>query len=122
MSSVLSNYGGNTALTAMLGQSGLYLALHLTQPTEVDPAATEVAGGGYIRRPIHFAAPSARSIVSSNDQTFAGMPACTVDYLVVWTAISGGSWIFYIDISSNPLIVPTSSHVLVAAGDIALSN
>jgi hypothetical protein len=48
------------------------------------------------------------------------MPACTVRYLAVWTAISGGDMIFAVVLGAA-LAVPASGQVLCAAGDVAVS-
>jgi hypothetical protein len=120
MASVLSTFAGNTALGVLLHVKGRYLACHVTDPTVLGLSATEVAGGGYERQPVLFSAPGSKTCASTNAQTFAGMPACTVRYLAVWTAISGGDMIFAVVLGAA-LAVPASGQVLCAAGDVAVS-
>lgn len=120
MSSVLSNYAGNTALAVLLNRPGLYLACHTSDPTVLGLLSTEVAGGGYIRQSIGFSAPGSKTCASTNAQTFPGMPAVTATYLAVWTAISAGNMIFSL-LLSTPLVVLASGQVLCAAGDIAIT-
>lgn len=119
MSDVLSNWAANTALQAMMNVP-CYLALHLSDPTALGNPATEVAGGGYARQPISFSAATNRTRVSTNAQTFPGMPQSTVTHLSVWTAVSGGSMVFAKQLPS-PIKVLESGQFLAAAGDVALS-
>lgn len=120
MPSVLSNYAGNAMLHSLLFLTPNFLACHTSDPTVTGLLATEVSGGGYGRASIRFTAPGSKTIASGTAQTFTGMPACTVTYLAVWTAISGGSMIFSI-LLGTPLVVPESGQVLCAVGDIAIT-
>lgn len=120
MASVFSNYAGNAALALLLNAKGLYLALHTSDPTVTGLLATEVAGGGYLRQPITFSVPGSKTCVSTDAQTFPGMPAVTVTHLAVWTNISTGSMICSKELSPA-IVVPESGHFLTAAGDIAVS-
>lgn len=122
MASVLSNYAGNTVLVALLSRPGLYLGLHVGLGPDVTGTGTinEVAGGGYVRKPIHFSTPSGRTRVSINSQKFPGMPACTVTVLAVWDAISNGHLLFTVSLD-DPIEVAASDQFTSTPGDIAIS-
>lgn len=118
MSDVLSNWMANTLLGYV--PPGCYLACFQSDPTPLGSTGSEVAGGGYVRQPISFFAPSNRTIVSSNGQIFAGMPVVIVAYLGVMTAIGGGHLVFSKQLPSA-LRVAASGQVIVQPGDVALS-
>lgn len=120
MTSVLSNYAGNAALVDLLNRPGLYLACHTSDPTVLGLLATEVAGGGYVRQPITMSIPGVKTCASTNAQTFPGMPAATIPFFAIWTAISAGNMIVPIPLLT-PLVVLASGQVLCAAGDIAVT-
>jgi hypothetical protein len=119
MPDVLSNWAANAALDLIL-PTGCYLAAHLSDPSPLGNTGSEVAGGAYQRQPIGFADASNRTRVSSNAQTFPGMPACIVTHLAVWTAIGGGHMVFSKPLSP-PIPVLASGQLRTAAGDVALS-
>jgi hypothetical protein len=116
---VLSNYAGNLALSTLLGP-GKYLALHESDPTATAILATEVAGGGYARQPVTFAAPSSKTAVSTNAQVFPGLPVVVVTYIAVWDAAGGGHMIFALQLAV-PEDTTLSGQFLAAVGDVALS-
>jgi hypothetical protein len=116
---VLSNWAANAALELILPE-GCFLSCHLSDPTPLGNTGSEVAGGGYIRQPISFAAATNRTRVSTNAQTFPGMPACVVTHLAVFTAIGGGHMVFVKKL--NPVITVLASGWFIATvGDVALS-
>lgn len=117
----LGNWGANTALGSILNIAGLYLALHVSDPNVLDPSATELAGGGYSRQPIFFATVSGRTGVSSTAQNYSGLPAATINFLAVWTAVADGFLVFAKDITATPLIALASGFLYVQPGDMALS-
>lgn len=119
MGEVLSNWAANLALQTIL-PPGCYLACHQSDPTVLGNAGSEVAGGGYQRQPISFGPATNRVRVSSNAQTFPGMPVSVVTYLAVWTAIAGGHLVFAKQLPSA-LSVTVSGQVLAARGDVAVS-
>lgn len=116
---VLSNWAANEALRIIL-PVGCYLACHLSDPTPLGNTGSEVAGGGYVRQPISFADATNRTRVSTNAQTFPGMPVCIVTHLAVWTAIAGGH-MSYAKKLATPISVLQSGQMLAAAGDVAVS-
>ncbi len=119
MSSVLSNYGGNLGLGSIFGDS-CYLALHLADPTVLGNPATEMAGGGYIRRLMHLSSPSGRSTANTNGFRFTGLPASDVTYLAGWDAISGGNMLGSIELPDT-ITVTESGQFIVEVGDVAFS-
>lgn len=119
MTSVLSNYAGNAAL-ALLLDGVTWVALHESDPTVTGLLATEVAGGGYGRKQIRFAAASGKTRVSSTSQRFAGMPACVVAYIVGWDDPSAGHMIWTKELA-DPITVLVSGQLLIPKGDIAVS-
>jgi hypothetical protein len=120
MTDAISGYAANAALAALLNVSGLYLALHTSDPSVAsDPTTTEVAGGNYSRQPLTFAVPSSRSTKSTNGQRFV-MPACTVTHMAVWNAASAGQFLFSTALSPALVAVDHSTFV-VTAGDMAVS-
>lgn len=118
MTSILSNHAGNANLTQLLDGT-TYVALHLTDPTATGLLATEVAGGGYIRQPITYAAATGKIRVSTKALIFPGMPACIVAFLAGWDAISAGNMIWRKELSPH-ITVLASGQFLVAVGDIAV--
>lgn len=116
--SILSNFSGNAFLNQYL--SG-YLALHATDPTVTGDGSTEFDGGGYARKLITFSSPSGKTYVSTNGQLYTGLLAGTVNFLAMWTALSGGSMVWRQDISSKAIVVAASGSVHLVAGDVALS-
>lgn len=116
---VLSNWAANAALELIL-PTGCFLSAHLSDPTPLGNTGSEVAGGGYVRQPISFAAATNRTRVSTNAQTFPGMPACVVTHLAVFTAIGGGHMVFAKKLKPA-ITVLYSGWLLSMAGDVALS-
>lgn len=119
MGDILSNWAANAALDVVLPKNA-FLGLHQSDPTPAANTGSEVGGGGYERQPIKFADAGNRVKVSISAQTFPGMPACTVKYLAVWTAVGGGHMTFAKELD-DPIEVEESGQFLVAAGDIAMS-
>jgi hypothetical protein len=116
---VLSDWAANAALNYIIPKSAV-LAAHLSDPTALGNAGSEVAGGGYQRQPISFAPSSNRTRVCTNAQIFPGMPQCIVAYLAVWTVIGGGFMVFAKKLAT-PISVLASGQLLSAVGDIAIS-
>lgn len=117
--SIWSTYAGNRALAHNFGDSN-YLALHLTDPGVTGDTATEVAGGGYVRKLIHWSSPSAKSIVNTTAPIFSAMPACTVLWIATWDSVTGGNMISRKELD-DPIVVLVDGQVRLAIGDIAWS-
>jgi len=122
MASVIGNYLGNAWLAYYVSGSGkgLYLALHSQDPTALGSTVDEFAGGGYQRRPVVFGSPNNKTVVNTNAPTFSGVPAGTVRYFGVWTAPSGGNFMFAVQLVPA-IVVASDSEFYVTAGDIALT-
>jgi hypothetical protein len=69
-----------------------HISLHTADPSTT--GANEVSGGSYARKAISFAVASAGESDSDAVVTFAGMPACTVTHVGLWTALSGGTYLW----------------------------
>lgn len=75
------------AVTAVAG----FLSLHTADPGTT--GANEVTGGSYIRQSITWASASGGSQLSSNGQTFAGMPAEAGNlWIGLWSASTSGTF------------------------------
>lgn len=120
MASVLSNYLGNKVLADNLTNGVCYLALHTADPTVTGLTSTEVAGGSYLRQLITFSAVSSKTTLSTNSQTFTGMPAAIVTYLAVWNDPTSGNMLVSFALSPS-ITVPVSGNFLAARGDIAVT-
>lgn len=125
MTAVLSNYGGNAALSLLLRAAGLYLAAHTANPTATGDPATEVAGGGYARQPIKFSAPSGKASANTNKAYFSGMPACVVWGLAVWDSPGAGNMIAALELLSGSapahITVDENGQLRVEVGDVAFA-
>lgn len=119
MASVITNWWGNSLL-AVLHNNGAWISLHEDDPGVLADPGTEVAGGGYQRQLASFSSASSKTVATTNQLIFASMPAVTVLYLAVNTAHVGGNMYCSIVLPS-PLSVADSSHVVLAAGDIAIT-
>ena len=121
MASSLGNYGANLLLNQLSLLQGLYLGLHVSNPNVLDPSPTEVAGGGYARQPFYLGTPSGRTIVNVNSCNYSGVPAATITYLGVWTAVGAGFLVYAVDCTATPIITLANGFVYVSPGDVALS-
>ena len=82
--------------------AALFMSLHTADPGET--GANEVAGGSYARQSIAFAAAAAKHADNSGIISFAGMPACTVTHIGLWTLASGGVfwWAGTMSVNKSP--------------------
>jgi len=87
---ILNCYLRNTAITP---PTATYISLHTADPG--DTGTSEVTGGSYARVAATFgSAAAAKAIASTTDVLFTGMPAVTVTYVGIWSAVSGGTFIW----------------------------
>jgi hypothetical protein len=119
MASVLTNWWGNSIL-AILSSKGAWVSLHEDDPTVLADPGTEVAGGGYLRQQASFSTASSKTVATTNQLIFAAMPAITLTYIGLNTASVGGNMYCSIAIPT-PILVGDSSHIVLAAGDIAVT-
>lgn len=84
----------NSAVQAVLTPSTTYyLSLHTTDPGTT--GVNEVAGGSYGRQGITFGSSVGGLMTSTNAQNFTGMPSEAGNlYIGLWTAASGGTFIW----------------------------
>lgn len=97
-----------------------WLGLHIAEPTPAGLRSTEVLGGGYERQPINFGQPSGRSVTSTNNQTFDGMPVSLVTWVGIWSDRFSGRLIAAIK-QDSPQNVAAGGQYLGAAGDVTVS-
>jgi hypothetical protein len=106
MATGLTDYAENKVLNFILvnttdqtppGSAGRYLSLHTTDPGDA-ASATEVSGGGYVRKTITFntASGTSGSTTNSNAPTWtASGGSWTVTYIGIWDASSAGNLLAY---------------------------
>lgn len=121
----ISTYLENALLAEVLtnvaytGPTTVYLALYTTNPTAAD-SGTEVTGGSYARAAATFTVPSGGVTVNTADINIANMPAITVSYLGLRTALTSGNLLFY-----GALTVPRTTVAgdtfTVRAGDLSVA-
>jgi hypothetical protein len=99
--------------------TSLYLALHTNDPGETG-ASNHVTGGSYVPQLITFGAQSGSRSVSTNSQTFTGMPAATVTHFSIRENSSGGTPILY-GILANSRTTVAGDPIVFSAGLIAVS-
>jgi len=119
MSSVITNWWGNSILNTLPSLGG-WISLPEAFPTVLADPGTEVSGGGYQRQKASFSAASSKTLATTNQLIFASMPVTTITYLAINTQQVGGDMYCSIQLPT-PLSVADSSHVVLAAGDIAIT-
>jgi hypothetical protein len=110
----------NAALAVeLVPATNYYLSLHSASPGTT--GASEISGGSYARQVIQFASPSASATQSTGAQAFASMPAVTVTAFGIWSAVSGGTYIWGGNLTGS-LTVPVGSSVDFATAAITASQ
>jgi hypothetical protein len=96
MANGITTFLANELLDACLNNGAYhcttpYAALHTADPGKT--GASEVAGGSYARQSLAAAMAPAASAAATNDVvvTFLNLPACTVGWVSIWDAVSGGN-------------------------------
>lgn len=85
---------------AMLDNLGVtHVSAHTADPGET--GTNEVVGGTYARKSITFSAAAAGAIDSSNTPVLDIPAATTVTHIGYWTALSGGTFLGYSDITDE---------------------
>jgi hypothetical protein len=97
-----------------------YLALMNGDPTQSGLLTQEMAGDGYVRKPVTFTTASGRSVANSDVVWWAELPDTPIRYIAVCTALTGGSVICYRATGSDIYIVEGKRFVL-SAGDLAFT-
>jgi hypothetical protein len=110
----------NTGIAAMfVPTTTYYLALFTADPT-TSGASGEVSGGSYARQIIQFGAASAGSEASTDAQNFTSMPAVTVPYAGLFTAVTSGTYLGGMQLGSS-LTVPSGATVAAAIGAVTVA-
>jgi hypothetical protein len=109
-------------LTAQGGSiAAIYVALCTDATTPSDSSAgTAVSGGSYARQSAEFTVPASGSCSNSADLVFTGMPACTVAYVELYTASTGGTRVWYGPLASSKT-VSSGDTFTIPAGSLVLS-
>ena len=109
--------------TAYSPPATVYLGLFVT-PVNSDGSGTEVAGGGYARQALTFAAASAGSIATSASATFAPLDSAEANTVFGWgifDASSAGNLLFYGNVAT-PIQVAANTNLVIDAGAITISR
>lgn len=116
-----SNYLGNLVLTKYLTTLGAYLALHTSDPTVLGNLSTEVVGGSYVRQHVTlWTSPSSKTTANNELVVFDNLPACTVTYMSLWTAVTAGNMLWALQLGS-PIVVVSSARIPIPVNDFALT-
>ncbi len=100
-----STAGKNLMLDALRGTNPTvavaYASLHTGSPG--DDGANELTGGtpAYARKAITMAAASAGAIAASNQPVFDVPASSTVTHVGFWSAVSGGTFLGYADVTDE---------------------
>lgn len=93
----------------------VYVSLHSSDPALT--GAAEVSGGTYARQLVTFA-PSAGGEKRSNSVVdFTGVPAGTVSDVGLWDAVSGGNFLWGLDLPS-PVSVAAGKPLRIPSGGL----
>jgi hypothetical protein len=125
----LSNYAenaiGNHLLrnVALTAPAAVYLGLFTAVTDAEAGTGTEVSGGGYVRKPITFGAPTNGVFANSAAVTFD--PASgnwgTVSHAAIFDAASGGNPISVIKALASPVAVNTPNVFEIAVGQLTFA-
>lgn len=96
----------------------VYLSMHTADPGIT--GASEVVGGGYARQPVTFGAASGGVIASNADVNFANMPAVAVTHGGLWTAQTGGNFLYPADVADRTL--QSGDTLTVPAGQATVTE
>lgn len=100
-----------------IGASATHIALFNGDPSGV---GVEISGGSYARQSITWNTASAGNLDSINTPTFTVPAGSTVNYLALYTALTGGTLLGYRAITSQTFA--TEGSLVVSDFDIALND
>lgn len=108
----MSDYLENKILNDYLVTGTPYVALYITDPGETGTAGTEVAGGGYAKKPVTFTV-TASSASNSADVNFGQASASwgNVAYFAILDGSSGTAKVLFHGALENGSGVPTTFAV-----------
>jgi hypothetical protein len=119
VTSIMSNYLGGAVLQQYLLDNDSYLALLTASPTALGSMAGEVVGGDYERPLCVWSAPGSKT-TGLGALSIANMPACTVSWVAVMDAPTGGNMLFAKELPV-PVVVASSSEWRMAANTIVIT-
>ena len=88
----LANAWLDTLRNVAAQYAAVYVSLHTDDPGST--GANEVTGGSYARQLLTLSAPSDGQTSNSADIIFDNMPAVTVTHIGLWTAATGGTFLW----------------------------
>jgi hypothetical protein len=103
----ICNLYGNAALDTMFSGSPRWLALMNGDPTSAGLLTQEMAGDGYVRKPVVFTVANSMDVENEGAVWWADLPTTPIRYIAVVTALTGGSVVAY---------AATGSDIVVAEG------
>ena len=120
----LSNYLENKLIEHTLRGIGytppaaVYVALYTDDPTDND-TGTELSGGGYARKLVTFGTATDGTVTTNADVIFAAATAdwTAVTHVGIRDAATGGSLLFYGELSSSVTVV-AGDNFRIAAGNL----
>lgn len=113
-----TNYWANSLFTYLIANFNTYVALHSSNPTNTGLSTTEIVGGSYIRQLTTWTIPTIRTIINNSAITFNNLPACTVSYLALWDASTGGNCLYSLAIT--PIVVTAGGTLVIPTSDLAI--
>ena len=102
--------------TADWAPSAVYLALHTADPLDAGSGA-ECSGGSCAFDAAHA---TGGNTANTDAETFANMPACTVEYIGIWDAASSGNLLFHTAVTTSKAVL-AGDTISVAAGAVTIT-
>lgn len=110
----------NAAKDAMMGAiAPTHVSLHSGAPGQT--GASELSGGGYARAPASFAAAVNGVRALSADVTLTVPAGATVNHVGYWTALTGGTFLGFDDVTQE-VFGSAGSYIVTAAGTTLAIN
>ena len=99
-----------------------WVSLHYDTPALADASYAEVFGSGYARKRAYFTMPSNRSIYTTQDVVFSGLPQTQVTHFGLWDSdnVNDAILLAYGAVPDKALILSGSSFVL-HEGELSIS-
>ena len=96
-----------------------FLAMFSTNPT-ADGTGTEIQGGGYARQPITVGATTTGETLNTNLISFVNMPAVTLPYWAIYSAVTGGELLYYGSLET-PYVLVSGDELKIAIGSLKIA-
>ena len=106
---------------AWLATVGGYVGLHFDNPETAGYETSEYTGGGYARDTVTWTTPSNKTMWNSNTLAYSGLVAGTVTYLAGWSALTGGSCQWWVQIPGGGRTLTLGAGLSIAPSEIVLS-